>query len=373
MPCARAASRCRHRGSSPRSHELDGVPVPAVVRPAFTLGGTAAASPTIARRSRTRSSAASGVSDRAGARRGVRARLGRVRARGHARPRGQRRDRLLDREPRPDGRAHRRLGDRCAADDALRRGLPGAARRGRSDHPRRRRRDRRLQHPVRAQPLHGRAPRHRDEPARVALLRARLEGDGVPDREGRGQARRRVHARRDPERPHEDDAGELRADARLRRRQVPALRVREVPRRRPDARHPDEVGRGGDGHRPDVLGGAAEGAWLARARARRAHAVAEPRRRGSARRAASPGSARRSGKRAPSSRVAMSRAAKRAGWGDDTLGEARAERRRGTAPPSRAGHPARVPASRLVRGRGRGGLELLLLDLGRGRRSHALG
>ena len=91
-----------------------------------------------------------GVADRAGARRGVRARLGRVRARGHARPRGQRRDRLLDREPRPDGRAHGRLGHGRAADDALRRGLPGAARRGARDHPRRRRRDRRLEHPVRA-------------------------------------------------------------------------------------------------------------------------------------------------------------------------------------------------------------------------------
>ncbi len=35
-------------------------------------------------------------------------RLGRVRAGGHARPQRQRGDRLLDREPRPDGRAHRR-------------------------------------------------------------------------------------------------------------------------------------------------------------------------------------------------------------------------------------------------------------------------
>ena len=41
---------------------------------------------------------------------------------------------------------------------------------------------------------------------------------GLPDREGRREARGRLHARRDPERPHEDDARELRADARLRRR-----------------------------------------------------------------------------------------------------------------------------------------------------------
>ena len=86
---------------------------------------------------------------RPGARRGVAPRLGRVRARADARPRGQRRRRLLDREPRPDGRPHRRLGHRRAADDALRRRLPGAPRRGDRRHPRRRRRLRRLEHPVR--------------------------------------------------------------------------------------------------------------------------------------------------------------------------------------------------------------------------------
>ena len=113
----------------------------------------------------------------------------------------QRRHRLLDREPRPDGRAHRRLGHGRAADDALRRGLPGAPRRGRRDHPRGRRRVRRLEHPVRARPRDRRAARDRDEPARLALLGARVEGDRLPDRQGRREARRRLHARRDPERP----------------------------------------------------------------------------------------------------------------------------------------------------------------------------
>ena len=47
----------------------------------------------------------------------------------------------------------------------------------------------------------GEHPRDRDEPARLALVRARVEGDRLPDREGRGEARRRLHARRDPERP----------------------------------------------------------------------------------------------------------------------------------------------------------------------------
>ena len=105
-----------------------------------------------------------------------------------------------------------------------------------------------------------RAARDRDEPARLALVGARVEGDGLSDREGRGEARRRLHARRDPERPDRHDARELRADARLRRRQVPALRIREVPRRRHDARHADEVGRRGDGHRPHVRRGVPQGA-----------------------------------------------------------------------------------------------------------------
>ena len=50
-------------------------------------------------------------------------------------------------------------------------------------------------------------------------------------------------------------AGELRADDRLRRRQVAALRVREVPGRRRRALHPHEVGRRGDGDRAHVPAG----------------------------------------------------------------------------------------------------------------------
>ena len=76
--------------------------------------------------------------------------------------------------------------------------LRDAAARG---HPRGRRRDRRLQHPVRARARDRRAARDRDEPARLALVGARVEGDRLPDREGGGEARGRLHARRDPERP----------------------------------------------------------------------------------------------------------------------------------------------------------------------------
>ena len=114
------------------------------------------------------------------------------------------------------------------------------------------------------------AGRDRDEPARVALVRARLQGDRLSDRQGRRQARGRLHARRDRERHHRRrDARELRADDRLRRHQDPALRLREIPRRRADADHLDEVGRRGDGDRPHVPGVAAEGAALARNRPHR--------------------------------------------------------------------------------------------------------
>ena len=99
--------------------DLVGVSLPAVVRPAFTLGGHGGGFADTPEQLRAAGRArALGVADLAGARRGIGARLGRVRARGRARPRRQRRDRLLDREPRSDGRAHRRLGHRRAADDA---------------------------------------------------------------------------------------------------------------------------------------------------------------------------------------------------------------------------------------------------------------
>ena len=230
---------------------------PVILRPAFTLGGHGGG--TAHSWAEFEGAARPGAAREPGRQVLVEeslARLGRVRARGDPRPQRQRRGRLLDREPRPDGRAHRRLGHRRAADDALRRGLPGAARRGGGDHPRGRRRVRRLEHPVRPRPRERRRARDRDEPARVALLGARLEGDGLPDREGRGEARGRLHARRDPERPDAGRRRQLRADARLRRRQGAALRVREVPGRRHDARHADEVRRRGDGNRAHVQRGA---------------------------------------------------------------------------------------------------------------------
>ena len=264
--------------------------LPVAIRPAFTLGGHGGGFARTRRGARRdRAARPQREPDLAGAGRGVGRGLGRVRARGDPRQARQRRHRLLDREPRSDGRAHRRLGLLRARDDALRPRVPEAARRGRQGHPRGRRRDRRLERAVRGQPPHRRDRRDRDEPARLALLRAGLEGDRLPDREGRDAARDRLHARRDPERHHRHDAGLVRADDRLRRRQGAALRVREVRGLGRDADDADEVGRRGDGHRPLLQRGLRQGDALARARPRSARGRrARHARLGSLRRAARP-------------------------------------------------------------------------------------
>ena len=76
---------------------------------------------------------------------------------------------------------------------------------------------------------------------------------GFPDRQGRRQARGRLHARRDRQRHHRRrHAGLVRADHRLRRHQDPALCLREISRRRAGAHHLDEIGRRGDGDRPHL-------------------------------------------------------------------------------------------------------------------------
>ena len=195
--------------------------------------------------------------------------LGRVRARGDARPHRQRGHRVLDREPRSDGRAHRRQRLRGAPADAHRQAVPGPARPGDRRDPRRRGGDRGLQRPVRGQLGHRRDRHHRDEPARVALERSGQQGHRVPDRQDRRPAGGRLHAPGDPQRHHPGHAGQLRARDRLLRGQVAAVRVREVPRRRGRADHPHEVGRRGDGARAHVQAGVRQGAALARARHRR--------------------------------------------------------------------------------------------------------
>ncbi len=108
--------------------------------------------------------------------------------------------------------------------------------------------------------------RHRDEPAGQPQQRPGQQGDRLPDRQDRRQARRRLPARRDPQRHHPRDPRLLRADDRLRRHQDPALGVREVPRGRPGPDHADEVGRRGDGDRPDLPRVVPEGPARARGR-----------------------------------------------------------------------------------------------------------
>ena len=148
---------------------------------------------------------------------------------------------------------------------------------------------RRLQRAVRGQPDRRPPARDRDEPARVALLGARLEGDGLPDREDRGEARRRLHARRAAQRDHRRrHARVVRADDRLRGHQDPALHVRKISRRQRPPDDADEVRRRGDGDGPHLPGVAAEGAARPRDRHRRTHArgQAAARRRGHERAAA---------------------------------------------------------------------------------------
>ena len=132
---------------------VEEVGFPAIIRPSFTLGGVGGG---IAYNiEEFRELAGRGLDLSPGARnprRGVGHRLEGVRARGDARRRRQLRRHLLDREHRSDGRAHGRQHHRGAGADAHRQGIPADARHGAPHHPPGRRRDRRVEHPVRHQP-----------------------------------------------------------------------------------------------------------------------------------------------------------------------------------------------------------------------------
>ena len=258
-----ASTICRTLAEAEATADRLGYPV--VVRPSYTLGGSGSGVAYDAGGSAPdRRRRAGRQPGHRGAARGVDPRLEGVRARADARPARQRGRGLLDREHRPDGRAHRRLGHRGAGHDADRPRVPADARHRDRGGPGRRRGHRRLQHPVRRAPGHRPDGRDRDEPAGVAVLGAGLQGHRVPDRQDRGQAGHRLHARRNPQRHHRRDPGQLRAGPGLRGGQGAPVRVREVPRRRPGADHAHEVGGRGDGHRPQLPRGAAEGAALAR-------------------------------------------------------------------------------------------------------------
>ena len=78
---------------------------------------------------------------------------------------------------------------------------------------------------------------------------------GFPDRQGRRQARGRLHARRNRQRHHRRrDARLVRADHRLRGHQDSALCLREIPRRLERAHHLDEIGGRSHGDRPHLPG-----------------------------------------------------------------------------------------------------------------------
>ena len=100
---------------------------------------------------------------------------------------------------------------------------------------------------------------HRGEPAALALVGARVEGDGVPAGVHRGEAQ----PRQAPPRPHEPGDAQhhrvLRAEPRLHRRQDPAVGPHQVRPRLARDRLGDEVGGRGDGDRPHLRGVAAEG------------------------------------------------------------------------------------------------------------------
>ena len=275
-----SASRTRRaaivEGATPRTRDasadeaLDDIGLPAIVRPAFTLGGTGGGivETEPAYRERVRAGLRASPIGQVMVEKLPR-RLAGDRVRGHARRRRHVHRGVLDGERRPARRPHRRLDRRRAGPDADRRGPPAPAQRGARDHPGARRRGR-LQRPVRAVARLDRVRGHRGQPARLALVGAGLEGDRLPDRPGRGPDRGRSPAGRDPERRDRHDRRRVRAGARLRRRQAAALPVRQVPERRPDARQPDEGDRRGDGHRPDLRLGAQQGAPRPRAGRRRA-------------------------------------------------------------------------------------------------------
>jgi carbamoyl-phosphate synthase large subunit len=77
-------------------------------------------------------------------------------------------------------------------------------------------------------------------PAMTLTDRAGVEGHRLPDRQDRREAGHRLHPRRDHQRHHRGHPGVLRAGAGLRGGEDPALRLREVPRRRPAADHHHE-------------------------------------------------------------------------------------------------------------------------------------
>ena len=141
----------------------------------------------------------------------------------------------------------------------------------RSPCPRGRRLHRRRQRPVRPQPPTRRGRRHRDEPARVALLRAGVQGHRVPDREDRGAAwrwgTRSTSCRtRSPGSPRPASSRPS-TTSRSRCRASPSRSSPAAHR----AAHPHEERGRGAGARPDLRRGVRQGDGWAGARRAASH------------------------------------------------------------------------------------------------------
>ena len=177
----------------------------------------------------------------------------------------QRRDRLLHREPRPDGRAHRRLDHRRPGDDADRPRVPAAARHRASAIIREVGVDTggcNIQFAVnpRRRPGH----RHRDEPAGLALL-ARWRPRPPASRSPRSPPRSPIGYTLDeiPNDITEKTPASFEPTLDYVVVKVPRFAFEKFPAADPHADHAHEVGRRGDGDRPQLHRGAAEGAALA--------------------------------------------------------------------------------------------------------------
>ena len=174
--------------------------------------------------------------------RGVGDRLEGIRAGGDAGPHRQRGHHLLDRELRPHGHPHRRLDHRGAGTDADRQGIPARCATGPSPSS-----ARSASTPAAATsssrwtPPTGRMVVIEMNPRVSRSSALASKATGLPHRQDRRQAGRRLHAGRDPQRHHPRDPGQLRADHRLLRGQDPALDLREVSGGRRNAHHADEI------------------------------------------------------------------------------------------------------------------------------------
>ena len=106
-------------------HALQVTGLPAIIRPSFTLAGTGGGiAYTLDELYDLVLGGARRLADQRGADRGIGARLEGVRDGGRPRQGRQLHHRLLDRERRSDGRAHRRLDHRRAGADLDRQGIP---------------------------------------------------------------------------------------------------------------------------------------------------------------------------------------------------------------------------------------------------------